>query len=68
VKLTLDELALALARAVYQEPETPKPGTLLTMPETTKERQSYRNGYYSVRDLPEFQNLVKHLKEVGLWT
>lgn len=66
---TLESAARDLVRAIYQDPDIPEPGApLLVIPENQRERQSYRNGYYSARDLPEFKQLLDLLKKTGAWT
>ena len=68
MKPTIESAANALVVAIFNEPVIPEPGApLLTIPENARERQSFRNGYYSVRDLPEFQKLLALLKEAGVY-
>lgn len=63
--LTVEDAARELVRAIYGDPAVPgEPReSFLGPPTVVTERQSYRNGYYSVRDLPEFKRLQALLRE-----
>lgn len=61
--ITIEAAARELIRAIYDNPTVPEPAVTSAAPETMKERQCYRNGYYSARDLPEFKRLAELLKE-----
>lgn len=61
--ITVEAAARELIRAIYGNPVVPEPPESSAAPETMKERQCYRNGYYSVLDLPEFKRLAELLKE-----
>lgn len=63
--MEIRKAAAALVLAIYQDPRIPAPGELATIPKTSDERQCFRNGYYSVRDLDEFMRLVSLLKDSG---
>lgn len=64
--LTIEDAARELVRAIYGDPVVPdEPRQFPSPPSVVTERQSYRNGCYSVRDLPEFKRLQELLKGGG---
>lgn len=65
-KPTIESAAVDLVRAIYDEPDIPDHPVLLAGLSNTK-RMAFKNGYYSVRDLPEFKKFVAFLKKAGIY-
>lgn len=58
----IDSPVRILVDRIYQDPEMPKGALALSTNLEAAFRQTFRNGYYSVRDLEEFQRVAKLTK------